>query len=476
MGMLPALWTLVALALPSDAHVTALSIETAIQTATLQHPKLAAADADLALLRARAEQAWAAYLPSLTGGIAFEPQTTHFAPSPAYNRELARRIPSGQAGVIDALGNTILVSCIPPLGADGRPDYSVCHRFSSGTAQGDDITGYWTASVGLSWTAFDWGQTTYAHQAAIKDVAAQKLAMEAIRADIALATKLAYYGVLAAQAGAAVAEEALAAQKRHLEQTRIFVQHGIRTKADNLLAEADVANAELTLAQAKGAVQAAWGALSAALGDKVRTEYQLVSALPDADSIEFDEPNLIAAVAARPELRALALQVEGQEDRARAVRGAYLPRLIVSLGVDWSGESLSSLTNNFTASIGLVFGASARSGMNPFAVSADRKEVEAKAAAVRAKRIETENEFRLQSAQVLANLSSARQSLISARRRLEATAARRDLVLGQFRSGIGSLLELSDAELAFVNARFQEVRVTLQVAQLRAVLDRVLGR
>lgn len=453
-----------------------LSLDEAVARARKHHPQIAEARAAREAQEAVARRARSGYLPGLTARIAYEPQTANFAPTPTYARALVRRTPQGVATVVDTSGQPLSALCIPPLRSSGEPDYSACRRLpGSGTGTDYRLTSFWTASFGVVWTAFDWGQTAYAHRAATLGVQARERSIRAAEIDATLAVKLAYYAVLAAEAGVAVADEAVAAQTRHRDQARSLLERGLKTRADVALAESDVANAELTLAQARGGLATAWSELHAAMGESERPAYRLVTAMP-ADEQVLPLPELERAIAKHPETEALSLLASSYSLESRARRGKYLPRLVLSLGSTFSGPALDALVTNFGGSIALVYPGSTTTGMNPWAIRADADEAAAMARLTEAQKTQVEHQLRQLAERTASELVAAQAATRAARRRVEATEERRNLVQGQYAAGVASMLELSDAELAFIDAQFREVGARLQLCQARATLERIYGR
>ena len=70
----------------------------------------------------------------------------------------------------------------------------------------------------------------------------------------------------------------------------------------------------------------------------------------------------------------------------------------------------------------------------------------------------------------------AKASLAVADRSLTNARARLDLAEVRYRTGVGSIIELSDAQLAATNAAFQKLQAQLQLDTARAQLTRSLAR
>jgi len=449
---------------PARADLPVLTLDDALARARRNHPNLEATRAQLEAARARLGQARAGFIPSLTGSFAYAPQTANFVLTPSFTRVFSA--PTTSATVTDVGGVSREVQC-----PTGQPCPNVVP--SAPRVGSYELINFWSVALGLTWTAWDWGKTPYAYRAAGSGLDAQRANAESVLQQVVLDVKLAYYGALAAEAQLGVAEEALASQKRHLAQARAFLEVGTRTKIDVAAAESDVANAELTLARARGALDAAWAALATALGEESWTPVRLQAPPEPAAEGLGGEALSDEAARARPEPRELMLRAQAFGDTARSLRGAYLPQLTLTLGPSFAGTDLTALTTNFTIAVALAYPAA---GVNPFLVQSQVREARANQLAAQAQERAVRNAVRLEAANAVAQLRAAREAVVASLKLVAAAHERRDLAEGRYQAGVGSILELSDAELNFVNARFQEVRARLDVAQARARLDRALGR
>lgn len=450
------------LLLPSVALAAPLSLDDALRMARQHHPNLQLAQAQIAVARARLEEARAGFFPGLTGSFSYQPQTANFAPTPGFLRALAHPTRT------TVVNGDAQVACVNNSAA--------CTGMTQNTlpAASYDWFNYWTGAIGIYWTAFDWGRTAYGFRSARTTVEAQGLSAQATLNQIELDVKVAFYEALAARASVDVARDALTTQQRHAAQARAFYEVGSRTRIDVASADSDVAAAELTVARAHGALEAADAALAAAVGLDEWKPFELVAPPPPADaaapqqSLLFDE-----ALKSRPEPKELTLRARSMVEQWRAARGQLLPALIIQAGPNWSGTDISTLATNLQATFSLAFPIF---GMNPYLIHQQMQEAKANELTYLAQERQVRNAIRLEAANARAALDSARESVVAARKLVEAARVRRDLAEGRYKEGVGNIIELSDAELAFVNARFQEVRASFDLAEADARLVHALGR
>jgi outer membrane protein len=114
--------------------------------------------------------------------------------------------------------------------------------------------------------------------------------------------------------------------------------------------------------------------------------------------------------------------------------------------------------------------------MNPYFIWGQMREAEANQRVMAEQERAIRNSIRLEAANAHALMVSAKEELVASRKLLNAARERRDLAEGRYQAGVGSIIELSDAELTFVNAQFQDVQSRLDLLQAQARLDHALGR
>jgi outer membrane protein TolC len=420
----------------ADEHLT---LREAVETARTKNPSLAQRTAELAAARARVEQAFAAFLPGVGGSVSYQPQTANYVPTPAFRRERA---------------------------LEGRPIVE--------TPTSAQLFNYWWADVGVVWSLFDWGRTYYGWRGAKAAAEGSSEALRAAYADVTLDVKLAYYTGAAAQAAVAVAEDGVATRGRHLEQAKTFYSFGTKTRIDVTFAEAEVASAQLTYERARAALDAARGELGAALGAPAWRAWTFDPPEPDAPADELGDDDTRAAVEHRPDVQALALKRKGAADDARAVRGDYLPQLVLRAGPNWSGFEPSSLTTNFGIILELRY--MGPLGMNPFAVRGQSHAADAVRDVAQAQEDEVRTRAFREVGDARARIRAARRARDAAAKLVTAAEERRDLAEQRYKEGAGTLLELSDAQVNYVNARFESVKADADVSLAPAPLDRALGR
>jgi outer membrane protein TolC len=424
----------------APAPTERLTVEDAVRMARANHPTVGAARRGEDVARARVREAWAPILPSLQGSFGYLPQTAN----PSFGPSFARALSAGSAKPT-TLPNTL------------------------------DLYNYWSVQLGIQWTLFDFGRVYYAWRAAREGRVAAAEGTDVAALQVEFDARSAFYNALAAEQAVAVARESVATQQRHFDQMKGFVEVGTRTRVDLAQSQADLASAQLTLVKAIGMLDGARATLAGALGVDHFAPVTLVpppetseaEAVPAADTLA-DE-----AVARRPEPRQFEAMKRQAIQQSKSSRAGYYPTLSLGLGPTFAGTAIGSLTPNFQVSLVLSYPAL---GLNPLLVSGQVHEAEANAAVAAEQARGARLALRIEAAQAKVALETARGELATARLLLAAAKERRDLADARFGAGVGTTLELSDAEQAYVNAEGQVIQAQVDLGIAHARIDRIYGR
>jgi outer membrane protein TolC len=450
--------------------VPSLTLDDAIRIARSHHPTIEAQRGAAEAAHGRQEQALARLLPFVQGNVAYAPTTPNLAATPAEVRTLLAS--AGRDTVIDAAGLPTVVTCRTPGIGNCVPVGAPPNSWS--------LESYWTAQVGLSWTVWDWGHSIYGYRGARDLAAAADVGVRSSERDVVLQVSLAFFAAVTADEQVAVAEDAVRTYAAHTAQTRGLHDAGLRTGIDVATAESAQASAEITLARTRAAQESARAQLEVALGVDHWQGWSLTAAPATFEMQPLDQQRagasvdvlVDAAAAQRTEIEQLRLTERGLSANVAATQGSYLPQLTLSLSPLWAGPDLSSLTPNLTLMIGLGYSSG---GMSPFLVHGQTREAAGNLVGARAQERATWDAIREETIVARAGLVSACDSLRFARTLVEASTRQKGLAEGRYQTGVGNVIELYDALLTDVNARFQLVQARLDLASARARIEHALG-
>jgi outer membrane protein len=414
-------------ALPAD-----LSLEAALAIGRTHQPQLRQARAQVDAAEARVDEARAPLLPQVNASGSY---TT---------------------------GN--LVASPGSIGTGGA---------TAGTGTSFDTSSFWRSGVSATQLIWDFGQAWSRRAAARASADAQGKSEQATRLGADLAIRGAYFTARAARDAVSVARTALENQTRHVDQIRAFTEVGTRPQIDLLQAEADQANAEVSLINAQNDYATARALLNQAMGVEAPATFEVAG--PPSAPLAGEDGALDAlvdeAVRARPELAALLDQLRAQELTVRATRDRYFPALGATTGLTYNGPDLGRLTWNWSGGL-LLSWPIFEGGL----VQATVREGNANAAALRAQADTLRQQVRVEVDQARLAIAAAKAALSAAGRSVRAATGRLDLAEVRYRTGVGSGIELSDAQLAATNAAFQQLQATLKLDTARAQLQKALGR
>jgi len=413
------------------AATRVITLDQALQTARQQQPQLRQARANTAAADARAGQALAPLLPQVSGTLNYQRTTANAITAP------------GQAPVV-------------------------------GSRSGSwDTFNSWSDSVGASQLIYDFGSTTGRWRAAKAQAQSFEATERATALQVDFNLRSAFFTAQTNRALVQVAQENLDNQLKHLEQTQGMVEAGTRAEIDLIQSRTDTANARVQVIVAQNNYETSKVALNTAMGVLGPTDYDVADVQFDAVQGENAtiDTLLEEAYKARPELQALEEQVRADQLTVRSFQGQYGPALSANLGFRQGGSSLDNLGWNAFAGLSLSW--------NLFQGGLTRNQVSEAEANVLA----TVAQLDLQRQTVRSDVDSARLVLRAAKEALGATQeallnARERLRLAdeRYQVGVGSAIELGDAQVALTQAAAQAVQADAVLASARAQLLRALGR
>ena len=329
------------------------------------------------------------------------------------------------------------------------------------------------AQVQFSQLLFDFGKNLAATAAARKlaEVAVESIELQ--RQLISLAVKVAYTDILFAGRLIRVQEQAVQRAELNLRSAKGFFEVGTRPKSDVARAEVDVANANVALIQARNALRTARVALNIAMAIDVDTPTEVQDNLV-FEAVKLDRGQLRGeALRQRPEYRQARLTVNAAEATERQTFRNFFPDItgIGSYGGGQLGGNQPQLNENW--SVGLTFSWSLFDGGNRIAKYQEAK-ANFEAAKQRVKATELD---------IIQNVEQAEIAVEEAQERIQAAQAlvasaqeNFRLAQGRFDAGVGTILELTDAQLALTQAQNTEAQALHDYRVALAQLDRAVGR
>jgi outer membrane protein len=332
------------------------------------------------------------------------------------------------------------------------------------------------ANIGASanWRIYDFGLTAANIRAAEANEKVTESSVAITTLDIRQDVEISYLEAVARARLVTVADATVKAEEQHVDQARRFVQAQAKDPIEVVQAQSRFANAKASLAQAQSSAAIALANLRAAVG---YVDPSVTLAVPEAwpaaaTTTPPGLPQLVAtARAKRPEIGQLDLQIAAADASLDAAHATNRPILSASANTGWNPTTGTELPNpSWNVSLSLswqVFDGGRRAAEVRIA-KANRESALAQRDALL---LTLTSQLDALRAQITANRAAAdasNEAVQSARAQLKLAEAR-------YAQGLGSQIELADAQTAVTTAEGNLIQAEWQLASAWASLRRALG-
>src|SRR5262249_12945634 len=331
----------------------------------------------------------------------------------------------------------------------------------------------WDLGVNGNWLLWDFGQTWNSFKASEELAKSLGATSTATLLQVILNARTSYFGARATRDLVRVAKETLDNQLTHQQQVEGFVKVGTRPEIDLALARLNVANARVQLIQAQNNDSIAKAQLNQAMGVPGQSDYEVGDdELPPLDVEAQPMPTLFQmAESTRPELFAVEYNRQAQERLLSAAHGGWWPSLSAGGGFAWQGQKIDSLYNTWNFGLTLTWNFF-QGGLTYGKVKEAEQNVQSATAAVSVQRLQV----RFAVEQAGATLVGKKESVVAAGAAVFNATEQPPLAEGRYQAGIGTIIELSDAQVQLTQASAQLVQAQFNLATARAKLLAALGR
>ncbi len=401
-------------------RIDTLTIARAVALGLEHHQSLQAAEANVASASAAKTQALSTYYPA----IAFNASASHTEGVFVFNPSIPSR-------------------------------YQIYSNYSSGLT-GQQII-------------YDFGKTSERVGANTSFVGASQEDFRAARDNVVVNVEVAYYTYLQDIEVAQVDSEAVQQAQDHLNAAKAFYSVGRRPLLDVTTAEVNLANANVALIRSRNAVRVARLQLENAMGVHPTGPYA-VRAQVQMRPLGFSLDSARAvALKQRPDIAAAQLRTEGLSSLATSVWDQNLPTLSANGTWNWSGFDVR-LYGRWTA--GLTFTLPIFQG---FGIQAQADQAQAAAEGQRAAaRLTVENAL-LDVEQTYLSAQEAWDRHNASGKLVDQAEESLRLAEQQYKAGVGTALDVTDAEVNRANARITEIQALYDYNSSIVRLIRAMG-
>jgi len=328
-----------------------------------------------------------------------------------------------------------------------------------------------SSTVQGSQLLYDFGRTSANVAAARSDLTATEHSLVETRAQVVLNVKTAFYTFLQNRRLRLVAERELSEQQAHLAEARSRFRAGVVAVGDVARALASVAAAQSSLADAQRNEEDARLVLNTRMGIDPAAA---VTPVEEEDATPELQPDALVrqALSARAEVRRAEATVTAAEQRLRAEKKGNLPSVSGVVGITTSNSTYSQSSQG-QPFIGLSLSATPLDG----GLTRGRVEqAQASIASARASLRAVELDVSRQVLGAYLDLQGAQQQVLSTGVEIASAEESVRVAVGRYRAGLGTLLDVTDAQSTLNDARVRQVNARAQVAAAVANLLYQLGQ
>jgi outer membrane protein TolC len=338
------------------------------------------------------------------------------------------------------------------------------------------------AGIGVGQEVYDFGRISAQIAVADAFTTMAKADAEAMGLDVALGVEEAFHGVLAGKAVLAATQDAYKRAVTHRDYAQAGTKSGMRPPIDLTRAQADVSALQVRLIRADSGLEAARAALAAAMGSD-QLEVDAADTPPDLSSEPAFADAMRTAAQRNPAIMAALAHLDAQHAAVSAVTHELLPNLVASASLTgraggaaptsgdtpYGGGWLPDVANWH---IGLIL----QWNLFDATVLARRAAAKAHEDAARADLDLARMAVGLAAERAYLDLDAALRTLPGLQAAVDAARANQAQADARFKAGLGTIVELADAEALLTNSQLESAVGQFTVARARAALGRVMAQ
>ncbi|MBF0121036.1 MAG: TolC family protein [Desulfobacterales bacterium] len=320
------------------------------------------------------------------------------------------------------------------------------NRISSGKITNNSSNQY-TSSVNLNQNLYDFNKTDLQVriQKLNRDVSSYDF--ERVLDQVIFNVKQSYYGFLQAKRNNDVAKESINQFEQHLEQAQGFFKVGVKPKFDVTKAQVDLGTARLNFIKTANALKTAKIKLDNSMGIINPSDYEI------EDNLYFEkyaitlEEAINIAYKKRSDLKSIIFKKEVGNESIKLAKKAYYPVVSGNMSLGWGAEDFP-LENSWN--IGLAVSIPI---FNGFLTINQIKEANSNLKVLEANEEYLRQQIFLEIKQAYLNLQQAEEAIQIAKLSVSQAEENLSLADNRYKTGAGSLLEVTDAEISYSSAK-----------------------
>ena len=365
-------------------------------------------------------------------------------------------------------------------------DLTTSYRRSTSTSRtgsSSEPFDFYTGSTVMNWTIYDFGKREGSVRGERDSLDATQYAQRTSAEDVVLAVKQAYYRYLQVTVLVRVREDTVKDRELLVRQAKGFFEVGTRPKIDLVRAESNLFLAQADLITARNGVRVAWARLKNAMGVRRFPPRPLAEeALLERPVEELTKELAIGkppvsldaaretAFNLRPELKDFEAQLRAQDAAIDTARRGHLPDFLFNSSYGRRADEFPLQPN---WEIGLRFNVPIFSG---FQTTYEVQEASRNFYEIKAREEELRQQIALEVEQSYFSLVGAGERLKATNSAVRAAKENLDLANGRYRVGVGSIIEITEAQVISTQAQTDHIQTIADYKIFEADLARAMGQ
>lgn len=297
-----------------------------------------------------------------------------------------------------------------------------------------------------------------------------ELELSKVTNEITRSIKKYYYALVSARRAVAIRTQSRDLYKEQYERASEYFRLGLRPKIDVTTAEVNLNNEELSLIRAKNLVKTASANLANAMGI---TTSRILQILEISTFEKFELPFSVAveiAYANRPDVQAAQADLKISQIKVNQAKAGFFPTFSFSAGFSKNGSDfyLDNEETKLMASVEIPI-------FNAFKTYNRYKQAEIGMEKTMNANRSLLNDVFLEVQSAYIKMEEAAESIPIAELNVEKAKENLDLSRGRYNEGIGDVIELKDAEVAYTDAELSLLTARYDYAAAVADLKQAMG-
>ncbi len=364
------------------------------------------------------------------------------------------------------------------------PTISLNNRYvtsqSSTSGGADSAAESYSSLANFNMTLYNFGKREGNVQAARETLNATKEDYTTTTQDTVLAIKQAYYVYLGTQEVVKVRQETVRSRDLLVRQARGFYEVGTRARIDVARAEANLFSAQADLIAAENNVKIAWVTLRNAMGSPRLPEQPVAADSPEVEMSMNLAGARDIAFDSRSELKSFEALSKASDQLIATARRGHLPDLIFDASYGRrhvsdqtiGGDRINTFPLQPTWSVGLSLNIPIFDG---FRTTERVQETLHNYYNIRAQEEDRRQQIALEVEQSYLRVVETQERIKATESAAKAAKENLDLAQGRYQVGVGSIIEVTDAETLYTDAQTTYIRTIYDYKIADAQLARAMG-